>query len=671
MTVIRGPLLSCLAVAVAALLPLIALHRTAHAEASNDTSLAALADYSLEDLMQVEVYSASKQVETVFTAASAIYVITGEDIHKSGVTSLPEALRLAPGVQVSKIDGNKWAVSIRGFAGRFANKLLVLQDGRTIYNPLFSGVYWNAQEIMLEDIEQIEVIRGPAATLWGVNAVNGVINIITKHAKDTQGGVLTASGGTSERGASGVRYGGKIGDAGYLRVYGKYFYRDVQVPVDSPAVTDALWNDWRGGFRSDWALSSKNSITFQGDLYESRVANALYGGSNLLGRWNSTLSDTSTLSLQLYYDRTSVKHKEHPELRDYEIRDTADVELQQTFALGNRQHVVWGTGFRVTSDQMNRDAAVSPTYVPTSRTDGLFTLFLHDKVTLLPERLHLIVGSRAEHNDMTGWEIQPTARLLWTPHEKHTLWSAVSRAVRTPSRAETTISARVADPDPAINQPEVRLVGNSTLPSEKMIAYEAGYRYQPMPTLSFDLALFYNDYSSLVGVVQGNPSGGSPPTLVPVNVAPTATAIGKGGELSVNWKALTWMDLALAYSYLDISVSSSSSLLSPDGSDFNRIVLSGETSPRHQMSLISFLTLPHNVKCTFWLRYVDSLPALGVPDYVTLDTRIAWKPVANLEFSLVGQNLLAPKHQEFGADMFGNSAGQTERSMYGKVAWLF
>jgi iron complex outermembrane receptor protein len=401
---------------------------------------------------------------------------------------------------VSRIDGNKWAVGIRGFAGRFANKLLVLQDGRTLYNPLFSGVYWNLQEIMLEDIEQIEIIRGPAATLWGVNAVNGVINIKTKHARDTQGGFISASTGTLERSATTIRTGGRIGENSYLRGYGKYFQRDILLPgANSTFNTD--WNDWRSGFRGDFDISSKNSVTIQGDLYNSTsVHENIYSGQNLLGRWTSTISDTSTFSLQLYYDRTSIKNSDFPELKERETRDTGDIELQHTFAVSDMHHIVWGTGFRLASDQMNKNTKLNPTYIPTSRTDLLFTAFLQDKITLLPGKLHLILGSRAEYNDTTNWENQPTARLLITPSEQHALWGAVSRALRTPSRAETTISSTIDIVPPP---PEIRLLGNSKIPSEKLIAYEAGYRYQPLSTLSFDLALFYNDYSSLIGVIQG------------------------------------------------------------------------------------------------------------------------------------------------------------------------
>lgn len=663
--------LSTIAAVTAAVGLLQAVPPEASAAAMTLAKAEQLEDLSLEDLMQVEVYSASKQLETVMTTASAIYVITHDDIRKSGVSSLVDALRLAPGVQVSTASGGRSAVSIRGFAGPYSNKLLVLQDGRTIYSPRFSGVFWNAQEIMLEDIEQIEIIRGPAATLWGVNAVNGVINITTKKARDTQGGLIAASGGTIERASTAMRYGAKIGEDFHMRAYGKYFHREVQNLFLPTNDTPDIWSDWRGGFRAEWDATPKNSFTLQGDIYNDRLGRTMYNGGNALGRWNSTISDTSNLSLQMFYDRTYVGKRFNPEMSDHETRNTGDIELQHTFALSSWNRFIWGAGFRLTADRMNSNTTLMEVYNPTSRTERIFTAFLQDRITFLPDTLHLILGGRAEHNTTTGWEFQPTARLLFTPNEQHTLWGAVSRAARTPSRAETTISAMMSPPDPANFVPEVRLLGNRNLHSEKLIAYEVGYRYQPLPTLSFDLALFYNDYSSLIGVAMGEPVG-MPPTLVPVNAMQAATAIGRGGELAVSWRPVAWTDLTLAYSYLDLKVFTNTAPILNEGVDYNRTVMNADTAPRHQLSFISTVDLPKNVTWTFWLRYVGGIPAFpDVPGYVTCDTRIAWKPLPKLELSLVGQNLIEPRHREFGTDMFENSATPVERSMYGKVTWSF
>ncbi len=620
-----------------------------------------LSRLSLEDLMQIEVYSASKQAETAFTTSSAIYVITAEDIRNSGVTSLADALRLAPGVQVARMDGNKWAISIRGFAGRFATKLLVIQDGRTLYNSLFSGVHWNVQEPMLEDIEQIEVIRGPAATLWGVNAVNGVINITTKHAKDTTGGMVTASVGSEERAATGVRYGAKVGDTGYLRLYGKYFYRDAQFPIDSSNTVNAFWNDWRSGFRGDWDLNAMSSVTLQGDAYTSRVADYLFDGHNILGRWHQSLADNSNVSVQLFLDQTTIESRINSS--DPEKRNTADLELQHTFTLGARNHLIWGAGYRLITDQLSDNpSSGQPVYIPPRSTDQLFTAFVQDKITLLPDTLYFIAGSRVEHNDSTGLEVQPTGRLLLTLNERQTIWGAVSRAVRTPSRAERSISTDMW-PDSAGNYPHLR--GNQSLPVETLIAYETGYRYQPIPTLAFDLALFYNDYRSLTGTI-ADPAVDQ---VVQLHMAPTATAIGRGGELTINWRPLTWTDFVLAYSYLDLRVNSSSSY------ELDRRAMYADTAPGNQVSLKSVLTLPHQVKCTLWLRYIGTIHGstaiYDVPEYTTLDARVAWKPVPDLELSVVGQNLFEPNHLEFTPDIFGNQPAQIRRSVYGKVTWSF
>jgi iron complex outermembrane receptor protein len=657
--------LSCLTAAFAAfLLFQTPLHeaQAAYGAVAETASIDELGDLDLEKLMEVKVFSASKQPEHVFSAASGIYVITAKDIHESGATSLPEALRLAPGVQVSMLSVNQWVVSIRGFGGGYTNKLLVLQDGRTLYNPLFSGVYWDEHEIMLEDIEQIEVIRGPGATLWGSNAVNGVINITTKSAKNTLGGLITASGGTTELGSGSIRYGAKIGESGYLRMYGKAFYREGEAIASATNNDGQFCTDRRGGFRGDWNLNSKNSATMQGDIYDSFTGFSKYSGKNLLGRWNHSFSDTSELSLQLYYDRTDGSNST---LHHFERYDTADFDLQQTFMLGRAQKLVWGAGIRRTYDELNSNTSYPFAFNPASKTQFLYSGFLQDNITLLPETLQLILGSRIEHNESTGFEIQPTARLALTLNEHHTIWGAVSRAVRTPSRSETAINSLLS-PAAAPYYTEVRMFGNTDIPSEKLIAYEAGYRYQPMKTLSFDMALFYNDYSSLIGVVKGTMQQG----LYPINVASTSTAIGKGGELSVDWHPLAWLDAAVVYSYLDLKITSSSTLIL-NNLDLNRFLMAADTSPRHQVSAHSTVTLPYNVKTTLWLRYVSELQLPSVSEYVTADARVAWKPLANLELSLVGQNLLKAKHSEYGVDIAGNSASQVARTVYGKVAWTF
>jgi iron complex outermembrane receptor protein len=408
--------------------------------------VADLTELSIEDLMKIEITSVSKKAQKVSDAAAAVFVITQEDIRRSGATSIADALRMAPGLEVARIDANKWAVTARGINNYLTNKLLVLMDGRSVYQPLFAGVYWNLQDTLLEDIERIEVIRGPGATLWGANAVNGVINIITKTAKETEGGLFTAGGGTNEKGFGGLRYGAKVGEESYLRAYGKYFNRGA-FPNVTGVGSSGAWDSGSGGFRLDSDFSPDSSLTLQGDIaqgyiddisertvltppYLKTFTGSTFSTANLLTRWKRKISATSDLSLQLYYDYSNNRA---PDMR--EIRNTVDVDLQHRFALGARHDIVWGLGYRNTRGDFSADSLV--TLDPSRRGDELFSGFVQDDIVLVPDRLHLILGSKLEHNDYTGVEVQPSGRLIWTPDERHTFWGAISRAVRTPSWVET------------------------------------------------------------------------------------------------------------------------------------------------------------------------------------------------------------------------------------------
>ncbi len=415
------------------LLFLFALTGTCHAEtgeaAEKQKLTLELTDMSLEELMNIKVTSVSKRPEKLSHAEAAVFVITQEDIRRTGVTSIPEALRMVPGVEVARIDANKWAISARGFTRMFADKLLVLIDGRTVYTPLFSGVYWDVQDTLIEDVERIEVIRGPGASLWGANAVNGVINIITKHAKDTQGGLLSMTTGTEENAVGGVRYGGKINEETYYRFYTKYLNHDDFVnSADQDMNND--WEVFRSGFRVDSGLSDTDSLTVQGDIYGGGIGstyqtpilqepyavdldfNDAIAGANLLSRWNRFFSDSSDISLQMYYDWTK---------REINVggeeRDTFDLDFQHHIRLNSRNDFLWGLGYRYTADSF--DESTTAALEPSSRSDHLFSLFIQDEMELIEELLKLTVGSKFEHNDYTGFEYQPTARLLWTPHPRH------------------------------------------------------------------------------------------------------------------------------------------------------------------------------------------------------------------------------------------------------------
>ena len=644
-----------------------------------------LTELPIEDLMNIEITSVAKKQQKISDAAAAIFVITQEDIRRSGATSIPEALRMAPGVEVAHINANQWAITIRGFNSRFANKLLILIDGRSVYSPLFSGVFWDVQDTLLEDIDRIEVIRGPGATLWGANAVNGVINIITKHAKDTQGGLMSAGTGTEERGFGEVRYGGKLGNDTQYRVFAKYFNRDSAARTSGYNAHDE-WDMLRGGFRFDSKLSSQDSITLQGDVYKGRPEQTLTvasaeapfaqtfnddihnQGGNLLGRWIHTFSQSSEMALQMYYDRTDRK-----ESINGEKRNTFDTDLQHRFDLGERQEVVWGLGYRFTRDNIKNSFPVS--FIPDQRTHYLFSGFAQDDIVLFKERLRLTLGSKFEYNDFTGFEIQPNVRLLWKPQPRHSLWGAVSRAVHTPSRADedVRVNASVIPPftpsNPGPLPAYVTLFGNPNLKSEELVAYELGYRFQATKRLSFDIASFYNVYDHLRSAEPGMPSvQTSPPPphiLFPIVVYNQLKGKTYGVEVAGDWRPLEWWRIQASYTYLQIKLSGSESLDSTAHVDEGR-------SPRHQFHLQSSMDLRRDLECDLNFRFVDKLPDFNVKSYASLGVRLAWKPCPNLELAIVGQNLLSNHHAEFkGEAIMSSLPTEIERGVYGKITWRF
>ncbi|HJT81348.1 MAG TPA: TonB-dependent receptor, partial [Chthoniobacterales bacterium] len=476
---------------------------------------------SVEQLLDIDVTSVSKYPQKLSAAAAAVAVLTPDDLERSGVTNIPDALRLVPGLDVAQVDAHTWAISSRGFNDIFANKLLVLMDGRTLYTPLFSGVFWEVQDTFLQDIDRIEVVRGPGATLWGANAVNGVINVITKSARDTQGTLIFGGGGTEELGFGGARYGAKINDETFIRIYAKYNNRDSSLlPNDTDA--DDAWDMFRSGFRLDWEPGKADSLTFQGDIYAGHedevytvptVAFPFAGivasrdnvaGGNLLGRWTERFSATSDITMQAYWDRTvrnsAVFH---------ETRDTGDIDFQHRFGLGEHQEVIWGLGYRVTHDDVENSLNVS--LFPDSRTLNLYSGFVQDDITILPDRLRLTIGSKFEHNDFTGFEIQPSGRISWTPVQSQTVWGSISRAVRTPSIAENDLRLNPAPPIP-VPPGTLTIFGNPAIDSEELIAYEIGYRCQPFYQLTFDLSAFYNDYDKLRSIEPLTPGPIGPST---------------------------------------------------------------------------------------------------------------------------------------------------------------
>ena len=557
---------------------------TTFAEAPQNVMPADVTQMSMEDLMNVQVTSVSKRQQKLADAAAAIFVITQEDIRRSGATSIPEALRMVPGIQVARIDENKWAIASRGFNGRFDNKLLVLIDGRSVYTPLFSGVYWNVQDVMLEDVDRIEVIRGPGATLWGANAVDGVINIITKPARSTQSALVTAAGGTEERGAANVRYGGKLGKDTYYRAYGKYFNFGPSVYPSTDISANDNWDAWRGGFRTDWTPSGPNSITLQGDIHRSKFGETLtvpaltapfantfanhgsFSGGNILGRWNHSF-DNSSMSLQMYYDHTNIID----DSLFVDRQNIFDVDFQHGFHPGDHQEFVWGLGYRGINDSNQSSATVS--IQPNQLTLNQFSAFAQDEVSLFDKRLRVTLGSKLEHTEFTGFEIEPNARLLWTLTKNQSVWTAVSRAVRTPAITEEglRLNSAVIPPGTPTNPTPfptvVAVLGSHQFKSEDLLAYELGYRVQVSSNFSADIATFYNNYTHLRTAEPGLPFVEGTP--IPTDIVAPFVAANKmhggtyGGEVFADWRILPKWRLLGSYSYLQMSLRKDPTSLDP------------------------------------------------------------------------------------------------------------
>jgi iron complex outermembrane receptor protein len=639
------------------------------AEAEADSSVGALKKMSLEELMNIEVMSVSRHAEKLLDAASAIQVVTGEDIRRSGASSLPEALRLADNLEVAQKNSHDWGISARGFNTDLANKLLVLVDGRTVYTPLYSGVFWDAQDYLLEDIDRIEVISGPGGTLWGANAVNGVINVTSKSAKDTQGGYLEAGGGTELQDFVGGRYGTKLAPDVYFRVYGKYTDQDRGVTASGVESNDGS-RVGRGGFRLDATNAASNAFTLQGDVYNGTEETITGGdsrisGGNVLGRWTRDFSDDSDLSLQLYYDRTHIAVPKPtngfaPAGMLADTLDTYDLDFQHRFPLG-KNHILWGFGYRFTNDQVQNAPNVG--FLPAQLEQDLYSGFVQDEIALARD-VTFTFGSKVEHNDYTGYEFEPGIRLQWNVDSRRMVWGAISRAVRTPSRIDRDLIEPTLLPAPF---PNSILSGSPDFDSETVIAYELGYRTQINPKIAATASAFYNDYDrirSITPAPAGFPSFGFP--LVFHNNLEGETY---GVELTANYQMLDWWRLHAGYDFLKEHLR-----VKPGQVDFSN-ALNEVADPQQQFSLRSSMDLPHALEFDANLRWVDTLhnnngPTPGtVPSYAELDVRVGWRPTQAVELSVVGQNLLDRQHPEYGFP--SPTRIESERSVYGKVTWRF
>jgi len=642
---------------------------------AEESSSAEVLDLPLERLMDVSVVSASRKSQSLSDVSSAVFVINQEDIRHSGATTIPDLLRMVPGVQVASIDGNSWAVSIRGFNGTFANKLLVMIDGRSVYTPLYGGVFWDVQDTMFDNIERIEVIRGSGSTMWGANAVNGVINIITKNAQDTKGGLVTGLIGSQGNGSVGARYGAAVSDSANYRLYLKNIDGG-DTFSDTTGVRDYL-RVTRGGFRLDSAPSSSLNLTLQGDAYggrEGKTANIptfsfpyhdiLKGssglfGANILSRLDWLQSETSKFSLQLYYDRTA---RSTDLVKEY--RDTADIDLQHNLRLNDSHEITWGAGYRFLHDH----TPGSTTFIltPESRSDSLLNLFAQDEITLLPDTLRFILGSKLEHSEFSGWELEPSAKLSWTPSKGYSLWASVSRSVRTPTRGEqdATIALTVIPAAPPLPQSVIVLAGNREVSAESLLAYELGFRADLSETLSVDLSSYYNQYRKVINPTRGAIFSQNGSLLVPYIFTNQLRYDSTGAELSFQWQPREWWKLKGGYAFIRFF-----------GDDLDNS-MAVKATPTHQATLRSLFAVTRNIDFDLWARYVGanhySLTSgvVEIPAYPTLDARLAWRPMAGVEISLVGRNLIQRRHLETVSDL-SIVRHEVERTMYGQVSWAF
>jgi iron complex outermembrane recepter protein len=641
-----------------------------------------LASMSLEDLMNVHVTSVSKQDQKMSQVAAAIFVISQEDIRRSGATNIPDLLRMVPGMDVPQINANTWAVSSRGFNTQFVNKMLVLIDGRAVYTPLLGGVNWDTQDVPLEDIERIEVIRGPGGTLWGANAVNGVINVTTKKAADTQGGLIVGTGGTDGQASGTAQYGGALGASANYRAFVSYLNHGSLRQLDSQDENDA-WHLLHGGFRADKTISSKDSFNLQGDLYtgnegadiehiasidppiiEDLAVRVGLSGGNILGRWNHNFSGRSDSSLQFYFDNyTRTGPSAH------ENGKTFDVDFNHHFVAGDRQDFVWGAGFRRTWDQTQ--GTIDQAFIPADKTLQLFDIFAQDTITLKPGRLFFTLGSKLEHYDFDGFGVQPSARLAWTPSKRQTYWAAISRANRSPARRDEGLEAALTVfPDPAGSSTpvEVILFGNTQIKSEHVLAYEAGFRSQFNSHFSIDLAAFYNRYTNLVSTEQGPKVLVSSPApvhfLIPIVFQNELYGSTAGLEIAANVKLTNRWTLSPGYALLKTYLH-----LEPSSRD--TISLTEFLDPQHHAQIRSHVELSHGLAWDAGAYFVSSEPSQGVASYTRVDTQLTWRAAERLELSIEGRNLLRDHHLESLDILSLVDTALVKRSAFIKMTWRF
>lgn len=642
-----------------------------------DTSLTSM---SIEQLMQVDVTSVSKRSEPLDDLAAAIFVITQDDIRRSGATNIPDLLRMVPGVDVAQITANSWAISVRGLNARYGNKLLVMVDGRSVYTPTFGGVFWDVLDVPLENIDRIEVVRGPGGVAWGDNAVNGVINIITKKTEKTLGGLVVAGGGNLDQGFGTVQYGGKFGKATDYRVYMKYL-NQAQLPNLSGQPGGDGWHTLRSGFRVDSTLSSKDTLSVEGQIYAGQQGNpVLYApsanspeaqpedmqvglsGGDLQGTWNHTYSARSDTRLQVSYDH----YKRNDVLR--EGRSTLTIDFQHHYAWKARQNIVWGAEYSYSDS--HTDGSFGVFLDPANLNTQLFNVFIQDEIALIANRLTLTLGTRVENNYYTGFGNLPSARLSWKASSRQMFWASVSKAERIPASTDTALRVIVGGFTTPNGPPAlITLFGNPNFQNENLIAYEAGYRTTIGNHVSVDIAAYYNDYDHEQTTESGLPffEVVPPPHLViPLTYGNLSHGETEGVEFTGNWRVTNRWTLSPGYAYEVIHFRTKAG-----SNDTTSVPTEEGSTPTHSAQLRSHIDLLHSLSWDTSAYFVDRLDYQAVPAYTRLDTQLMWQCSRQIVFSLVGQNLLQSRHIEWNLANGGVISTMIKRSAYAKITWRF
>ncbi len=656
---------------------LLIVTRAASADSSQPKD--AILTMSIEDLMDVEVFSVSKRKQQIGTIASAVSVIDENEIRQSGARSLPEILRLIPGVQVSQINATNWAVSIRGSNGQFSNKLQVLIDGQSVYSFGFSGVFWNDIDIPIEQIKRVEVLKGPGGAIWGANAVNGVINVITKNSAETQGTHLTLGGGNYKESLAMARHGFELSENNTGRIY-------VKQERQAPSRTENNEHGYDGatdiatGVRFDLKPTDEDTILLKADVFNSVGTLETVGATGFIpttvkreinttivrmfGKWDHALSNTSEFSGQLDVSR---------EDREYSITslvtDTLNLGLQYNLHFGDSQELTIGTDYRHVHDD-----AADGTFLrfdPNQRNHDIMGLYVQHQIDLIPDSLTFTSGLRLDRNDFTGWEYQPNLRLIGRPSESHSVWGSYSRATRTPSRVENDMRFvnGLVPIETLKSNALLEIQGSTSTQSENLTAYELGYRFVPRKNISVDLASYYFQYDDLTTIaIQGDPtvdiSSGEPRIIIPLGASNAATGSAYGGEVSLRYNPTDWWRASLGYSYIETESSY-------DQSTQDIFLNPNSFTPKHAVIFRTGVTVLRDIELDSTLRYVGSTQDNLVDPYFQLDVRIGVPLAPNVLFAIVGQNLISDKHREFSSISPNPVQVDIPRGVYGKITWTF